>query len=69
MDMTKIDKDIDILRVSGKEPVLLLGINAMKELVDSQRILRRPGMFAVYRGATVVLNACNPDKCEVVVKE
>jgi hypothetical protein len=67
--MTNIDKDIDLIRTEGKEPVLLLGVNAMKNLYNSQKILRRPGTIATYRGVTVVLNACNPDKCEVVVKE
>lgn len=69
MDMTKINKEIDEVKASGKKPVLLLGRNAMKELTDMQAMDRRPGMIAVYRGVEVILNACNPDKCEVVVKE
>lgn len=69
MDMSKIDKDIAEARACGREPVLLVGCYAWKELWDSSRIARSAGLPAAYNGAHVILNACNPDKCEVVVKE
>lgn len=69
MDMTKIDEEIDTLRREGKTPILLLGVDTMKELIAENKIIRSPGVVATYRGASVILNACNPDKCEVVVRE
>lgn len=67
MDMAKVDKDIDTLRAEGKKPILLLGVDIMRELAND--IHRSPGKRARYRDAEVILNACHPNKCEVVVRE
>lgn len=69
MDMEKVDKDIKTLLSEGKTPVLLLGEEVFRELAHARKLVRQAGFRAMYNGAQVILNACNPDKCEVVVKE
>jgi len=69
MDMSKIDKDIKTLLSEGKTPILLLGEDVFRELAHARKLVRKAGVRAMYNGVQVILNACNPDKCEVVVKE
>lgn len=69
MDMSKVDNDIKTLLSEGKEPVLLVGEDTLRDLIGNGRVVRRVGFPVRYNGAKVILNACNPDKCEVVVKE
>ena len=68
MDMTAIDKDISETFSIGAIPVLLVGEYVMNDLVDRGSIVRKVGVPATYKGVGVILNVCNPHKCEVVTR-